>query len=96
MFAGFGGGAVIEWPASGVRLTMRCSEALGHLVVFTPRGEGAPLPWFCVEPTSMVNDGFNLSERGLEGTGVRVLEAGGTLRTRVEMVVERVEGAESR
>ncbi|MEZ6242161.1 MAG: hypothetical protein R3B57_03880 [Phycisphaerales bacterium] len=91
VFAGFGGEAVIEWPTSGVRLTMRCSESLDHLVVFTPRAKGGgPLTWFCVEPTSMVNDGFNLSERGMEGTGVRVLEAGETLETRVEIRVERV------
>lgn len=91
VFAGFGGEAAIEWPASGVRLTLRCSDELGRLVVFTPRAPGGgPLSWFCVEPTSMVNDGFNLMERGMAGTGVRVLEPGRTLETRVEFAVERL------
>ncbi len=91
VFAGFAGEAVIEWPASGARMTLRCSDNLGHLVVFTPQeNDGGAAPWFCVEPTSMVNDGFNLRERGWKGTGVRVLEPGQTLATKVEMLVERL------
>ncbi len=90
VFAGFGGEAVIEWPASGVRLSMRCADSLGHLVVFTPRAQdGGPLSWVCVEPVSMVNDGFNMLERGEQGTGVRVLEPGQTLETSVRFGVER-------
>ncbi len=90
VFNAFSGEAIIEWPASGVRLTMSCSESLDHLVVFTPQDEaGGALSWFCVEPTSMVNDGFNLMERGQAGTGVRVLEPGQTLESRVRMRLER-------
>lgn len=85
-FAGFGRRVEIAWPGSGLRLTMDCSEAMSHLVVFTPRAgpEGPPLPWFCVEPVTMANDGFNLEQRGISA-GVRVLQPGQTLNTTVTM-----------
>jgi aldose 1-epimerase len=94
VFAGFDGSAVITWPGSRVRLMMECSEEFEHLVVFTPRldptnASSPPLPWLCVEPCTMLNDGFNImAGNGLE-TGVRVLEPGETLDTRVRWRVER-------
>jgi aldose 1-epimerase len=93
VFNAFSGEAVIEWPASAVRLTMTCSESLDHLVLFTPRDpKGGALSWFCLEPTSMVNDGFNLMERGQGGTGVRVLEPGATLDTQTTMRMQTLPG----
>lgn len=94
VFSGFDGRAVLTWPDSRVRLTMECSAGFEHLVVFTPRLNPAdesspPLPWICVEPCTMVNDGFNLLEDGGLATGVRVLEPGETLETRVRWRVER-------
>ena len=79
-FGGFGGRAEIRWPASGLRLTMDSSDAMGHLVVFAPRHSGRLLPWFCVEPVTNANDGFNLHARGIDA-GVRVLAPGETLNT---------------
>jgi galactose mutarotase-like enzyme len=35
--------------------------------------------FFCLEPVSMVNDGFNLESRGWKGTGVRALGVGETM-----------------
>lgn len=92
VFAGFDSRAVITWPDSGVRLTMDCSESFNHLVVFTPRlrANGPPLPWFCVEPCTMPNDGFNLMSQGQTDTGVRVLQPGETLQTSVRFRVERL------
>lgn len=91
VFAGFAGRAEVRWPASGVTLRMDASPGLGHLVVFTPRTaahpEAAPLSWFCLEPVSMVNDGFNALARGDDRTGVVVLEPGQTLNTSVRMTV---------
>lgn len=69
--------AELAWPRAGVRLRYRCSEALGHLVVYT--GLERELSFACIEPVSMVNDGFNLGARGWEGTGVRVVPPGGRL-----------------
>ena len=47
-------------------------------MIYVPPGQD----FFCVEPVSHVNDGFNMLERGVEGTGVRVLAPGQTLRRR--------------
>ena len=86
VFSGFDGRCVLEWPQSGVRLTMTCSDELGHVVVYTPREpDGSPNEFVCIEPVSMVNDGFNLLDRGDAKTGVRVLEPGQTLRTRTTL-----------
>lgn len=84
VFGGFDGTAELVWDRSGVRCVMECSEAFGHLVVFTPRADdaGPPLPWVCVEPVTMVNNGFNST--GLN-TGVRVLDSGETLSTRMTL-----------
>jgi aldose 1-epimerase len=52
-------------------------------VIYVPPGQD----FFCIEPVSHVNDGFNLLERGVDGTGVRVLARGrrlaGTIRLRI-------------
>jgi aldose 1-epimerase len=47
----------------------------GHLVIYVPPGQD----FFCIEPVSHVNDGFNLLDRGVEDTGVHVLTPGQTL-----------------
>lgn len=86
-FSGFGGRAQITWPASAVRVTMDASPELDHLVVFTPRDERGAMPWFCLEPVSMANDGFNLEARGV-AAGVRTLARGETLATSVTFHVE--------
>jgi aldose 1-epimerase len=55
----------------------------GHLVVYVPPGQD----FFCVEPVSHVNDGFNLLDRGVAGTGVRILEPGERLAGVVRLSV---------
>lgn len=89
VFNGFDGHAQMSWDKSGVQCDMRCSEAFGHLVVYTPRDgddeSSPPLPWVCVEPVTMVNDGFNLHEAGQTGTGVRVLGSKETMRTSMKL-----------
>jgi aldose 1-epimerase len=54
-----------------------------HLVVYVPPGQD----FFCVEPVSHVNDGFNLLEHGVAGTGVLVLKPGKRLAGGVRMSV---------
>ena len=86
VFTGFGGACVLEWPASGIRCTMSCTDELGHVVVYTPRApDGSADEYFCIEPVTMVNDGFNMHAREEPGTGVRVLAPGETLRTRMTL-----------
>lgn len=83
VFAGSLDGASLEWPASRVRLGMRASPSLAHAVIYTGDPDGV-----CVEPVTMVNDGFNLRERGVQGTGVVVLGPGESLDAWWSMHVE--------
>ncbi len=82
--------AELCWASSGVRARMRASESAGHVVIYTPRagpGSRAPRAWFCVEPTTMVNDGFNLAGAGWQGTGVRMCRPGETLALRWDLSI---------
>ena len=90
VFAGFGGQAIFDWDQSGIRMTMACSKNLGHLVVYTPiDADGQADELVCVEPVSMVNDGYNAMNRGDLDTGVVVLDPNETMRTRMSLVFER-------
>ena len=65
------------------RFVIEAGPIFRHLVIYVPPGQD----FFCIEPVSHVNDGFNMLERGVEGTGVRVLAPGqtlaGTIRLRI-------------
>jgi aldose 1-epimerase len=74
-FGGWDGRAELHWPEMGLTLALEAGPALRHLVIYVPPGQD----FFCIEPVSHVNDGFNMLERGVEGTGVRVLAPGQTL-----------------
>ena len=52
-------------------------------MIYIPPGQD----YFCVEPVSHANDGFNLAARGVAGTGVRVLQPGETLRGSLRFTV---------
>jgi aldose 1-epimerase len=84
-FAGWDGRARVRWPASGVTARLVSSPSLGHVVVYSPAGK----PWFAFEPVTHANDGFNLMERGVPGTGVVVLAPGerleGSFRVELEI-----------
>lgn len=86
VFSGFGGVAVFDWAASNVRMTMECTDNLDHVVIYTPKeANGEPNEFVCVEPVTMVNDGFNRLENGHQNTGVRILSPNETLRTRMTL-----------
>lgn len=59
------GALILEW-----------GDHVSQVVVYT----GEP-GWVCVEPVTNANDGFNLHDRGVEGSGVIVLAAGQTVAT---------------
>lgn len=62
-----------EVHAGGLRLSW--TGPITHVVVFS----GVP-GWVCVEPVTMVNDGFRLADEGVEGTGVIALDPGTSMR----------------
>ena len=82
-FGGWDGRAELHWPETDVTLAIEATPPLRHLVIYVPPGQD----FFCVEPVSHANDGFNLLARGVDGTGVRVLAPGqtlaGTIRLRI-------------
>ncbi|PCI10666.1 hypothetical protein COB72_02725 [bacterium] len=86
VFAGFGGLATFDWAASNICMTMQCSENLNHVVIYTPKlADGKADAFVCIEPVSMVNDGFNRHAAGKSNTGVVILEPNETMRTRMTL-----------
>lgn len=78
----------VRWPASGVTARYECSPNLSHAVIYSPLlPTGKPAPTFCLEPVSMVNDGFNLLARGQPGTGVEAIAPGEAFRVSWKMLV---------
>jgi aldose 1-epimerase len=69
----------ILYPGTGVEIDLRMDMLFNHVVVYAPDtwwGWGPSRPFFCVEPVTHANDGFNLFAKGWEGTGVKELEPG--------------------
>tara|TARA_R110002072_G_scaffold42064_10_gene117962 strand:- start:112557 stop:113504 length:948 start_codon:yes stop_codon:yes gene_type:complete len=86
VFSGFGGQATFDWNASNTRMTMSCSSNLNHVVIYTPRDEsGSANEFVCVEPVTMVNNGFNRLAQGQNGTGVQMLAPNESLRTTMRL-----------
>ncbi len=83
-FGGWDGQARIVWPDVGLALTLSAPPPLSHLIVFTPTDRD----FFCLEPVSHAIDATNLSGRGVDGTGHRILEAGETLSAETVFTVE--------
>lgn len=78
-FAQWGGRAAIRWPESGIGLELSAEPPLDTAVIFIPAGQD----YFCVEPVSNADDGFNRMGRGAPMHGVQVLKPGGMLEGRV-------------
>ena len=55
-------------------LTLSWDGPVGHVVVYS----GEP-GWVCVEPVTMVNNGFAMAASGVERTGVELLPPGGSM-----------------
>lgn len=77
VFSGFSGQAHVEWPGMGVTARCECSPEFSHAVLYSPQ-TGPDAGCFCLEPVTMVNNGFNLRERGWRGTGVVDVAPGAT------------------
>lgn len=75
-------GTRLSWPEKKLSIFMTASEPLGHLTVFTPRGE----TYFCVEPVSQIPNAVNSSlEPDL--TGFRTLRPGEKLSAEIMLSV---------
>lgn len=85
VFGSWDGTASLSWPGSSVRMILEADPIFSHLVVFT-----APDRTLALEPVSNATDGFNLMARGVRGTGVRILEPGGSLTGTIKMTIEEL------
>lgn len=72
--------------ADGATLTLSADDPLDHFILHAPAGQ----PYVCLEPVSHVADAVNLAGQGWEGTGLRVLAPGKTMRLRMLFQVAAV------
>ena len=77
--------ARIAYPAYNLELRMSADPIFEHILLYAPKGK----PFFAVEPMTNANDGFNLRERGIDGSGVFVLQPGEEVSG--EVVIEALE-----
>ena len=74
-FGGWNGQALVRWPGQKLSLGISGSEALSHVILFTPEGK----PFFCVEPVTHCIDAINLAAGGVAATGIQAVPPGGRL-----------------
>jgi aldose 1-epimerase len=60
------------YKESKTAVLLVADDIFKNVVLYVPTGE----PFFAVEPVTNANDGFNLFDRGVEGSGVFVLDPG--------------------
>jgi aldose 1-epimerase len=60
------------YPVSGTEIDFGADEQFVCAILYAPEGQS----FFAVEPVTNTNDGFNLFEQGVPGTGVFILQAG--------------------
>lgn len=75
---------LIRWPEQGVELVMNTSEALDHLVVFTPPAE---MGFFAVEPVSHANNALGTGDP--MANGMRTLAPGEVMQVSCRIGIER-------
>ncbi|WP_104668237.1 aldose 1-epimerase [Ensifer adhaerens] len=80
-FSGWSRHAILTWPSRGYSLVLEADETLDKIVVFAPENEG----YFCVEPVSNVDDGFNKMALGVSGHGVQCVAPGGSISGRMRL-----------
>ena len=88
-FSGWDGKAEIVWPEFGARLRIAADADLPNVVIYAP----ADGDFVCVEPASMVADGFNKLAQGETETGVRTLAPGEIFAARIRFDIEAWESA---
>jgi aldose 1-epimerase len=74
--------AVVSY-GNGATLTLSADDPLDHFILHAPHGQ----PYLCLEPVSHVADAVNLARQGWDGTGLRSLAPGETLRLRMQLQV---------
>ncbi len=67
----------VIYPGTRVEVRFNMDPVFTHAVIYAPNDPtGKPREFVALEPVTHANDGFNLLARGVEDTGVKVLEPG--------------------
>ncbi|MBE6449075.1 MAG: hypothetical protein E7013_00010 [Alphaproteobacteria bacterium] len=74
-FGGFENSAEITWPKYKHSLKVRTDDLFSHLALYAPYRKN----FFCLEPTSMTADAFNIAARGVVGSGIQSIGKDETL-----------------
>ena len=74
-FTGWDGSAVISWPALQVRVELRTTPPLRHVVMWMPEGES----FFCFEPIGHATDALNPNAGHPAADDFMILEPGASL-----------------
>ncbi|MBB3594934.1 aldose 1-epimerase [Rhizobium sp. BK529] len=82
-YSGWNRRATLTWPSRGYQIIIRAHGLFDKLVVFAPKDED----YFCVEPVSNIDNGYNKMAAGVPGHGIRELGVGGTIVGRVRFDV---------
>ena len=77
----------IVYPAWKFALEMRCDQLFKHIVAYTPDE-----PSVAIEPMTIMTDGFNLMNQGIEGHGTIILEPGESQSAAIHFRVVPYEG----
>lgn len=71
-FRAASGNTMVNWPGSGVIMTIEADDIYENIVFYTPLGES----YFAIEPVTNCNNGFNMAEKGIQDTGTLYLKPG--------------------
>lgn len=71
-------------PAAGLAVTVQASRDFQTLVLYTPPGRNA----VCLEPWTCPPNAFNLAAAGVEGSGLKILQAGETWSGEMRLWIE--------
>ncbi len=85
-FGGFDGNAMVRWPKFGMQLDIKTDEHFSHLVLYAPYRKN----FFCLEPTSMACNAFNLASRGVVGTGIQSIGGAETITGQMTLTVSGI------
>lgn len=82
-YADWSGRAVIDWPKTQLRVDLKTSPPLSHVVMWMPTGED----FFCFEPVSHATDALNRQAAQRQAGDFRIVEPNATAEQRFDFFV---------
>ncbi len=83
-FGGFKEKATLTYPSDGITVHMTTDDLFHHVVLYAPRGKD----FFCLEPTTMASNAFNLASNGVIGTGIKSIGPKQNLTGRIMLEIQ--------